>query len=421
MKLASLIAKPIKTDKATATKERLEYARIMVEVKFNVELPECIEFLDEFGNTLKQEVKYEWKPRVCRVCGGIGHDDTQCPNHKVQARKMEGLQAGRNQQLNKQNKKPQRVWKPVQKPDIKSQNDGSRTNTFTGDVQADDICQKPQLMQACVFLISSGGNRHHGVGLFGLLKTKVKAVKFGDVFNRLGSDWSVCTNYPYHKGVHKATGVKFECTMVYGLNTAGARVQLWEQIVELSNKVSGPWILQGDFNNVLNLNDRIGSIVSLAEVEPFRSCLRGAGLTNWATGGMFYTWNNKQEGKDRVCSKIDRVIVNDEWMLKFADMQATFFPEGLMDHSPCVIKLFDSGNHTKKPFRFVNIWVNSPDFLPGVKEVWGKNVFGTLMFQCVKKLKEVKQFLKEYKMGRFSCVEVDDVVAEKHLEEIQIK
>ncbi|XP_021734972.1 uncharacterized protein LOC110701666 [Chenopodium quinoa] len=291
--------------------------------------------------------------------------------------------------------------------------------------------------------------RHHGVGLFGLLETKVKVGKFGDVFNRLGSDWSVCANYPYHKGgriwvvwlsqffdvivvrcevqlihvyvAHKATGLSFDCTKVYGLNTAGARVQLWEQIIELSNKITGPWILQGDFNSVLNLKDRIGSNVSLVEVKPFRSCLRSAGLTDWATGGMFYTWNNKQEGKDRVCSKIDRVIVNNEWMLKFADIEVTFFPEGLMDHSPCVINLFDSGNHTKKPFRFVNIWVESPEFLPGVKDVWCKMISGTPIFQCVRKLKEVKQFLKESKMGRFSCVEVDDAIAEKHLEDIQIK
>ena len=42
--------------------------------------------------------------------------------------------------------------------------------------------------------------RHHGVGLFGLLETKVKAEKFGVVFDRLGSDWSVCANYSHHKG-----------------------------------------------------------------------------------------------------------------------------------------------------------------------------------------------------------------------------
>ncbi|XP_021714866.1 uncharacterized protein LOC110682829 [Chenopodium quinoa] len=85
-KLASMIGNPIKTDKATTTKERLEYARIMIEVKFNVDLPDCIEFLDESGNTIKQALKYEWRPVICKVCGGIGHADAQCPNHKVQVR-----------------------------------------------------------------------------------------------------------------------------------------------------------------------------------------------------------------------------------------------------------------------------------------------------------------------------------------------
>ncbi|XP_021741303.1 uncharacterized protein LOC110707583 [Chenopodium quinoa] len=135
-----------------------------------------------------------------------------------------------------------------------------------------------------------------------------------------------------------------------------------------------PWVLCGDFNNILNLNDRIESLVSLTEVEPFRACLRQNNLSDWAAGGMFYTWCNKQAG----CDRMDR----------FPDMQATFFPKGLMDHCLCVINMFDSGTQVKKPFR---------------------------------KLKEMKKVLKSLKMVNLSCIETEDVVAEKTLMEIQVK
>ncbi|KAH0645162.1 hypothetical protein KY284_033046 [Solanum tuberosum] len=32
------------------------------------------------------------------------------------------------------------------------------------------------------------------------------------------------------------------------------------------------------------------------------------------SSGAFFTWNNKTDGTDRVQSKIDRVLINTEWL-----------------------------------------------------------------------------------------------------------
>lgn len=92
---------------------------------------------------------------------------------------------------------------------------------------------------------------------------------------------------------HRASGKVFLVTMVYGLNEQKDRVELWNQIFNIATISSIPWIIGGDFNNILNLEDRIGSPCTLNEVENFRECLRNNDLTDFKVGGMFYTWNNK--------------------------------------------------------------------------------------------------------------------------------
>lgn len=162
---------------------------------------------------------------------------------------------------------------------------------------------------------------HHSVGLFGLLETRVRSGNFPKVFARFGGAWSIATNYSYHKRgrvwflwlptkytvniiecsaqfihsevTHISTGQKWWVTMVYGFNEARDKAQLWEDIVRLSRQINGAWVVCGDFNNVLHLNERLGSNITLDEVSEFRLCLRMAKLQEQTTSDPFYTWSNK--------------------------------------------------------------------------------------------------------------------------------
>lgn len=80
-----------------------------------------------------------------------------------------------------------------------------------------------------------------------------------------------------------------------------------------SSKVVGPWLVCGDFINPLDLTDRVGSIVSLAERESFKNCVSLCGLSYIKSSGYFFTWSNKQHGDRRVFSRLDRMLGNDDW------------------------------------------------------------------------------------------------------------
>ncbi|KAL2930965.1 hypothetical protein RDABS01_036375 [Bienertia sinuspersici] len=77
-KLGDAIGTTLKVDRLTEQKERLAYARIMVEVDIQKELPDQIEFINEKGISMVQLIEYEWRPNFCSKCNKYGHRGEEC-------------------------------------------------------------------------------------------------------------------------------------------------------------------------------------------------------------------------------------------------------------------------------------------------------------------------------------------------------
>lgn len=82
-KIASMVGRPISTDKLNATKDRLSYARVLMEVTMPNVLAKTIEIRKPRGRTRKQPVVYEFYPRWCNHCKFLGHDEDHCGKKKV--------------------------------------------------------------------------------------------------------------------------------------------------------------------------------------------------------------------------------------------------------------------------------------------------------------------------------------------------
>lgn len=176
------------------------------------------------------------------------------------------------------------------------------------------------------------------IGLFGLLETKIKASSLGALYLNVCPHWRVTFNLSICKGGRIVVGwhpsifsvdilamtsqlihlkaelvgshKSFNCTYVYGFNEAAERVALWKDLQSIANRITLPWIVLGDFNNVLHFNERIGAPIREKEVKPMRTCFTYCGLTDLKSIGHFYTWNNKQQSGSRVYTKIDRAVGN---------------------------------------------------------------------------------------------------------------
>ncbi|XP_020258784.1 uncharacterized protein LOC109835211 [Asparagus officinalis] len=78
-RIASIVGKPLYIDQATASGERLAYARCFVEISSKAKLPNYIRMDLGNGDWLETAVEYEWIPPKCVKCQNFGHVDHQCP------------------------------------------------------------------------------------------------------------------------------------------------------------------------------------------------------------------------------------------------------------------------------------------------------------------------------------------------------
>ncbi|XP_062076261.1 uncharacterized protein LOC133780897 [Humulus lupulus] len=88
--LVSTIVKPIKVDKFTRERSRVQFARIMVEMDITDNPPRKIQYLNEHGQLIEQGVEYEWLPEKCKTCASFGHSMVDCrKEQKVQGIKKD--------------------------------------------------------------------------------------------------------------------------------------------------------------------------------------------------------------------------------------------------------------------------------------------------------------------------------------------
>lgn len=108
------------------------------------------------------------------------------------------------------------------------------------------------------------------------------------------------------------------------MNGKNERVPLWDSLTHIADHCSQSWVIMGDFNALMEIEDKIGGPVRLRDIQAMRNCMFYCDLTTIKTVGRQYTWNNKQEGEARVFSRIDRVLSNASWTDLFPTVLFSF-------------------------------------------------------------------------------------------------
>lgn len=100
--------------------------------------------------------------------------------------------------------------------------------------------------------------------------------------------------------------IDFCVSFTYGLNKIIERRTLWDNLKQYGYFIANPWILLGDFNDVLSLEERIGGIhVQNYEIKDFVDCFAHLDLHDMRSMGCTYTWMSST-----VDNKLDRVMIN---------------------------------------------------------------------------------------------------------------
>ncbi|XP_062116903.1 uncharacterized protein LOC133830841 [Humulus lupulus] len=285
------------------------------------------------------------------------------------------------------------------------------------------------------------------VGLVSLLETKVKNKSMGDLYMSLFPGWCFTNNNPWlDKGriiiawnpsifsldIRKCTSQLIHCiaqtcqnskefhiTFVYGFNEVRGREALWLDLKDLKSNIDEPWMIVGDFNEILNYDERAGSKNHKKPSESFKECVMYCQMEDLKFSGSFFTWNNKQKPEERIFSKIDHALVNLKWTDSFSNSEVVFLPEGEFDHCPILISFYQDVSTGKKPFRYFSMWKTAQSYKAEVGQSWQTPIAGTLMYQLVGRLKRLKSVFRAINREGFNEIHKVVIQAKQEMLDIQ--
>lgn len=106
-------------------------------------------------------------------------------------------------------------------------------------------------------------------------------------------------------------GNYWRCTGVYGHPESDQKRHTWELLRRLATLSSLPWLCFGDFNEVLNLNEKLGGREKRVNmVNEFREAIRDCDLKDLGSIGYPFTWSNRRFGPHIIEEKFDRFLCN---------------------------------------------------------------------------------------------------------------
>ncbi|KAK2653179.1 hypothetical protein Ddye_013035 [Dipteronia dyeriana] len=210
---------------------------------------------------------------------------------------------------------------------------------------------------------------------------------------------------------------RFRISFVYGSNDERFRKALRQ--IMCSSQHASPWIMLGDFNVSRNMGESIGGCSRISgAMEEFNDYLQASELDDLCFSGFLHTWCNKRSNSC-ISKKLDRVLVNNDWLVKFENSEAIFLPPTISDHCPSAVKLGLQGIKKNHPFKFFNFLTDRADFLQLVERCWQEQVHGIMQYKLCFKLRNLKKVLKTLNNDEVGNLTTNSIEAKAALDDCQ--
>ena len=288
-----------------------------------------------------------------------------------------------------------------------------------------------------------------------LIETRVKENRMEKILEKVVPGWSYVANYEYNRlgrlwliwsprvritpcfqSTQMVTcsillegfEVEFFCSFVYGMNLVEERRELWQDLKDHQDSSiiqKAPWIIMGDFNEILDgAEHSVDANHDTLGMREFQGTTAYCSLVDLAYQGPKFTWTNKRDN-GVICKKLDRTLINEAWAKWFPQSYCVFDAGGCSDHQRCRVVIKKELMKPRKPFKFVNALVDSPEFLPLIEGIWADTeplfISTSALFRMSKKLKALKFHLRKLSKEKFGDIFKKTSEAYKNLCDAQTK
>lgn len=194
----------------------------------------------------------------------------------------------------------------------------------------------------------------------------------------------------------------FLFTGVYGPPKCQDRHILWNYLGQL-HPCDLPWILCGDFNQILNKSEKLSRCDTSRGHKEFANFLNQKSLIEIPSSGNWFTWTNNRKFDDVVWERLDRAICNFEWINWLPHTYYEVLPTA-SDHSPILIHMEQQHHAKKRYFKFEAMWTKHESCKDVIKNAWNTTTQGSAAYKLISKQKNTAKNLSQWNKSVFGNI-----------------
>jgi len=129
----------------------------------------------------------------------------------------------------------------------------------------------------------------------------------------------------------------------------------------------------GDFNEIASPGEKKGGMqADIRKCLQFNNWINECSLMEVTTWGTKFTWRGPQwNGRDKVFKKLDRVLCNVSWRLRYHEGFAKVLSRMHFNHHPIILLTEGETNIGRnRSFRFEAAWTTHENFHHFLKDNW---------------------------------------------------
>ncbi|BFG14668.1 hypothetical protein CerSpe_009420 [Prunus speciosa] len=169
-----------------------------------------------------------------------------------------------------------------------------------------------------------------------------------------------------------------------------------------AEKTTPPWMIIGDMNEVAWQHEKDGGNGWNSSRRRFLvEFMNSSNLVDLGFKGQSFTWQRCCEEDVTIRERLDRAIVNPEWLEFWQNTCVTQCAKIGSDHCPLVLECNPSLRRKGKVFRFEARWLNENECAEIVNSCWHLGGSGTNVGKWSRNLNSCKSDLLKWNKIRF--------------------
>ena len=207
-------------------------------------------------------------------------------------------------------------------------------------------------------------------------------------------------------------------SFIYGAPQQGDRAKYWEDLSVLGDQRESPWLLTGDFNDLLDNSEKVGGPLRWeGSFLAFRNFVSKNGLWDLQFSGNSLSWRGTRYSH-HIKSRLDRAMANLAWFEQFPSGRSEYLRFEGSDHRPLLTHLDQNLIKKKGVFRFDRRLRENPEIRQLVEETWNSVPSNSVLTKTNEVRRNIVEWTKQQAATSKELIISTQVLLEEALSDI---